>query len=140
MNTQDNFNEDISDKNCENSNSPDIEIKEEWDDDSDDFADNSYEEKPESIEISEDSREATEQLIEVLETEENSDSGKQLNIEIQLFGESLIIDGVFITMLMIMSKLSSHSTFWTTKLYCPQAPISFSSTHGNILKPKLLIS
>ena len=83
MNNQDNFNEDISDKNCENSNSPDIEIKEEWDDDSDDLADNSYEEKPESIEISEDSREAREQLIEVLETEENSDSGKQLNIEIQ---------------------------------------------------------
>ena len=82
MNNQDNFNEDISDKNFENSNSPDIEIKEEWDDDSDDLADNSYEEKPESIEISENSREATEQLIEVLETEENSDSEKQLNIEI----------------------------------------------------------
>ena len=83
MNNQDNFNEDIADKNYENSNSPDIEIKEEWDDDSDDLADNSYEEKPESIEISEDSREAREQLIEVLETEENSDSEKQLNIEIQ---------------------------------------------------------
>ena len=82
MNNQDNLDEDISDKNCENSNSPDIEIKEEWDDDSDDLVDNSYEEKPESIEISEDSREATEQLIEVLGTE-NSDSEKQLNIEIE---------------------------------------------------------
>ena len=69
----------------------------------------------------------------------NSRVALRQNIEFQLFGESLIIDGVFITMLMIMSKLSSHSTFWT-KLYCPQAPISFSSTHSNILKPKLLIS
>ena len=60
----------------------------------------------------------------------------QQNIEFQLFGESLIIDGVFLTLLMIMSKLSSHSTFWTNP-HCPQAPISFSSTQDNILKPQV---